>query len=200
MESGSDKRRPGVMSRSPCPCFLPSGLQMEEKCPALLSVFLSSRTDLLWVFHPLFYFSAWPPDLCRILWFFWWRAVKSTRHLLLIHSEMEKRERGRWGESTALPFSQLTEFNPYRGDSQHVLYKATCCIVSPFYRLYFMFLSTSLLCPQSEKILSSEDVTFCLLVWSIFLNRRPMISHSPVQAVQWLVKRLKLSNWSKLNN
>jgi len=37
MESGSDKRRPGVMSHIPCPYFLPSGLQMGREMPCCLS-------------------------------------------------------------------------------------------------------------------------------------------------------------------
>lgn len=102
IERGSDKRRPGVMSHIPCPCFLPSGLQMGRgmPCSPLCLPRLSTPSppwelNHSWVFYPLLYFSAWPPDLCRILWSFWWRAVKSTRRPLPIHSEMEKRERGR---------------------------------------------------------------------------------------------------------
>lgn len=105
MESGSDKRRLGVMSHIPCPCFLPSGLQMGRGMPCspvclprTSTPSLSRKLNRSWVFHPSLYFSAWPPVLCRILWSFWWRAVKSTRRPLPIHSKMEKkRERQRIG-------------------------------------------------------------------------------------------------------
>lgn len=59
MESGSDKRRPGVMSHIPCPCFLPSGLQMGREMPCS-PVCLppppphppTRELNHSWVFHP----------------------------------------------------------------------------------------------------------------------------------------------------
>ncbi len=120
MESGSDKRRLGVMSHIPCPCFLPSGLQMGRGMPCSpvglphpSSPSLSRELNHSWVFHPSLYFSAWPLDLWRILWCFWWRAVKSTSRPLPIHSKMEKeRDRGREqdGESAGLSYFTTTTF------------------------------------------------------------------------------------------
>lgn len=147
MESGSDKRWLGVMSHISCPCFLPSGLQMGRGMPCspvgLLHPSTSSFSRELnhsWVFHPSLYFSAWPLDLCRILWCFWWRAVKSTSRPLPIPFKMEK-EREREAENRTeraldslisqpppFPFFQLAKFNPHGGDSRPLLYGATCCI------------------------------------------------------------------------
>lgn len=149
MESGSDKRRPGVMSHIPCPCFLPSGLQMGREMPCSpvclpaspVHSLPSSRTQPLLSFSCLalfFCLASRPlPDFVELL-----MACSKINEASSAYSLWDGKKREREAENRTeraldclisqplpFPFSQLIEFNPHRGDSRPLLYRATCCIV-----------------------------------------------------------------------